>query len=78
VELRVVCPVCGLVEQAIRSAIKNSYVASSWHFISTKRRKFEYNEANLMFAYTIHGLLLILLNKYYRVVSCKAYNAVVL
>jgi len=28
------CPFCGLVEQAIRSAKKSS-VASSWHFIST-------------------------------------------
>jgi len=37
VELRVMCPVCRMlqhVEQAIRSAIKTS-VASSWHFIST-------------------------------------------
>ena len=38
VELRVMCPVCRMLQhpakQAIRSAIKTS-VASSWHFIST-------------------------------------------
>jgi len=34
VELRVMCPVCRMLQQAIRSAIITS-VASSWHFIST-------------------------------------------
>ena len=31
------CPVCRMLQQAIRSAIKTS-VASSWHFISTYQR----------------------------------------
>jgi len=34
VELRVMCPVCRMLQQAIRSAIKTS-VAASCHFIST-------------------------------------------
>ena len=34
VELRVMCPVCRMLQQAINSAIITS-VASSWHFIST-------------------------------------------
>jgi hypothetical protein len=38
VELRVVCPVCGLLPA--NRTHKNSSVAASWHFISTYKQYF--------------------------------------